>query len=399
MMEEHGGSSARQMRFVASLRWKTMFTVFLPPMAGLFAWLAALPFVGDENQNVITAAALFLVGTGFSAFFLYALASIHLSRIEILPDRIRDIGVFTTRDLMLDEISGFRVLRKQYANTLELVTKSPGKKIKADLVFKNNDALLKWASERFADLDAVEYEKEKEDLLGDGIAGGTRGQRADSLERAKSWARLVNGAGFLAALWGFFLPKPYTVCAAVLVLLPITALTLLPAFRGLITFDEERNSLRPSIAFGYIMPVMALALRAGLDWNILEWRFAAVPWIAVTVALCYLLFLTVREVRRIALTTVFAILVVTIQGFGTTIMVNGLLDTSTPVYHGVQVTGKSDVVGRRPEYRLTVEPWGPRRKREDLVVSRDIHDKYGIGDTVVIEVYGGALKIPWFTVR
>src|SRR5690606_16900194 len=127
----------------------------------------------------------------------------------------------------------------------------------------------------------------------------------------------INIAGSTAGIWLLVYPKPYVpVCLAAMIV-PIAALCVVYAFRGLIRFDEKKGSAFPSIFLGLLIPCAALTVRALMDWNILEyprlWASVSIP----TVVFSGLFLMGTRELVYSKLSHIFAglVLVVIMLGY------------------------------------------------------------------------------------
>jgi hypothetical protein len=73
---------------------------------------------------------------------------------------------------------------------------------------------------------------------------------------------------------------------------------------------------------------------------------------------------------------------------------NTALDTSIPILYRSRVSGKR--FGYRGGPRVTVEPWGPVKKTQDVLVTEDVYRGLQIGGPVCMALRQGALKVAWY---
>lgn len=89
-------------------------------------------------------------------------------RIEIRPDRIRYCGAWTSRELNLTDISGYRILPTQYVATLLIVPSNKRyRKISTALCYERKEEMLSWISAHLTDLDRQEVENELTEIITD----------------------------------------------------------------------------------------------------------------------------------------------------------------------------------------------------------------------------------------
>lgn len=89
-----------------------------------------------------------------------------------------------------------------------------------------------------------------------------------------------------------------------------------------------------------------------------------------------------------------------VEVIGTGFSTTGVPGFAAPSIHPTRVLYKHATAGRksRTQY-LTLAPWGPVQKTEDLSVSVARYRATPPGATVCIYLGAGALRIPWYQVR
>jgi hypothetical protein len=396
-MQRQNSLKAPIAEYRVSKGWKAFFTILVPPLAALMAFLALFPFLERRSDETVLMIFCLALGGGFFFLFLYALVFAYTYRLEIAEDRLRSVGVFRTRAMAFADIAGFRLIAGQYAQSLEFTAKTSGaKKLRVDLVFRDRDGLLAWANEHFRDLGAEELEKEDRALLADTSLGSSQEARKEAIARARLWSKAVNIAGGALTVYGFFWPTPYRLSVGLLVAWPLVSALAMYFHRGLITFDQKKNAVLPSVALGFLLPTFALALRAILDWNILEWRGFWPPFACISAATFALVFASAKDVRAKRFSAILPLAFCCVYGYGTTLALNGLLDSSRPAVYEASILDKRSSSGRSTSYYLELSPWGPRTKSEEVSVAASQYREAAIGEKIEVESYEGSLGIPWF---
>ena len=383
-----------------SRKWKIFFAIAAAPLAALFGWLMIMPLLEGRSNETGFVLLCLLLGGGFMLFFLFALISVFKDRLEVHPEKIRDVCFLGTTELYLNDISGFRILPTQYVQMLIIQPKhSTAKKIKVALIIDHKEELLEWLNQNLVNLDSQEYQEEMDQLLSDPELGASEEQRLSLLNRAKRWSMILNGLAIVSSLWVLIRPQPYTYAIWTSISLPLIALFSLRYFNNVIKLNDKYQSAYPNVALAFIIPCLGLALRALSDFNILCWDHFWLPFLSFSLATFILVLFFAQDVRNKSGQLILLFLFCTIYGYSTVILLNGVLDRSSPSTYRANVIEKRISKGKHTSYYLKISPWGPRKGQEEIDVGRSIYNRYDTGDSVQIIVKQGRFEIPWFFVR
>ena len=77
------------------------------------------------------------------------------------------------------------------------------------------------------------------------------------------------------------------------------------------------------------------------------------------------------------------------------LFVNGRFDSAPPTPQVAAVVGKFSMPGVLRNNRLVVRSWRAGQRFERVPVGRDDYNRFQRGDTVVVQVQSGLLRIPW----
>ena len=348
----------------------------------------------SARQAVIMAGLCFL----FVLLGIFLIASIFRSTVTLRADAIVVQGMFSSRTLLRSEIAGRRILPTQYVRTLVLIPRSSHhKNLKLALALRTDAAFDAWFAD-IPDFDAKEVAESQADLNADPDLGFHSEDRKQRVAHAKQTAKVLNVIAWIALLWGFVAPRPYLLVISVLAALPIVSVVLLVRSRGIYQIEGRRNDARPSLAVPFIFPGMVLVARTLQDIHLLEWTSILVAAIVCALLLLLVVSACDRAIRKRPWTAVVILVFGAFYGWGLIAQANALLDTSPARVFQVAVTGKHMSSGKTTTYYLRLEPWGPKTTSEDVTVPSPLYHYADVGVTVCVDLYPGALRIPWYEV-
>jgi hypothetical protein len=350
--------------------------------------------MSSSGQAAMMAALSFLFVLLGAYLVIYTLRT----NVTLRADSIVVQEVFTCKTLRRADIAGRRTLPTQYVRTLVLIPRaSDRKKLKFGLALRTDAAFAAWLAD-FPDLDAQELAESRQNLAVDPDFGFDSEQRSQRIARARKLATPLNVLSVVSFFWGCIFPHPYLLVIAILAALPLIALGLLVKSRGIYQAEGRRNDARPSLALVLIFPGLALALRAVLDLNLLQWK----PILSASVLLAFAMTLAVAAadpgVRRRPAALLPFLLFGASYGYGLTAQADTLLDNSTPQTFQVPVVGKHISSGKNTSYYLHLDPWGPQTSATEVTVPASIYSSTVTGQQVCVHLHPGALRIPWYAV-
>jgi uncharacterized membrane protein YsdA (DUF1294 family) len=349
---------------------------------------------GPRDQLVLVS-----VGIAFLALGLYLVLDTIASRVTLTVDAIEIHDLLPPRRIRRDEVAGRRVLRTQYTNVLVLEPRRRDRRrIKLPLILDLDVAFVAWL-DAIPDLDALEEARSGAEVLAAREPGRTEEEQLARIARARRLARWGTVVATAAALWGWFLPRPYPLAMAILAVLPWGAVLAAARSRGVIALDERRNEARPNLAIPLFLPGAVLLLRALLDVQLLEGGTALAATVIASTVLTAAALAADAGLRRRPWMILVLFVLLGGWGYGAPVEANVLLDRSQPEVFETTVLAKHVQRGKGwTTYELELGPWGPRRQPEGAAVPRKIYDAVEPGDAVRVRVKPGALGMPWLTV-
>ena len=384
--------------YQSSLGYRLAF-VFLGLILGapsLFGiWFFATGRGETAPRASILLVALCLVFLLLGAYLILAMLK---SKIILTTDAIELHDPFTTKHMLRSQIAGWRVLPTQYISTLELLPRDPhAKKIKFALTIKLDEQFQAWLA-TLPNLDEQERSESFAHLEAQLDPSLTNDQREELLVNAVKFSKFLTWATWLAALWGWFYPRPYSLVILILSAVPPIAIFAGLRAKGVYQFDGKRNDVRPSLAVPVITPGLVLGLRAISDLSFLHWQQLLSPIAVVTLAMTVLITAADPKSGKQRWLILATLLLAVAYGGGVTAMADTLLDRSAPQVFQAEVLHKHISSGRSTTWYLRLAPWGPQDQAADVSVSRSLYSSVQPGQIVCSYLYPGTLKIPWFHV-
>ena len=384
-----------------STGWKIFAWLFTVGCLAISVLMFFLPYL-DPHMDTSSGTVMGLVLSAFF-FFLggYMAASILKSRFEIWSDRIRDVGIFKTDEIKLDDLAGYRMMDTKGGQVIKFISRNSPTVIRASLVFDDPVSFQNWVDKNVKNLDEADAREEEKEAETDDHLGGSREERKEKLKAAKQVIKFLGGAALALTLWGFIRPEPYHLVVGLLLAAPLISIGFLFGFGGAIRFniDNKTSSVYPSIDAAFLIPIVCLSLRAVLDWHLLAWDAFWVPFSCFTLALWGFLQMASQDARSKTSSLLVGVLFCAVWGYGTTVTLNGILDKGVPATYPTQVLAKRISTGKHTSYYLNLAPWGPVAEPKEVDVGSRLYRQKSVGDPMTVYLYGGAFHIPWYFVR
>jgi hypothetical protein len=382
--------------FRTSLGMRIFIYVGAAALCGLFLYVGfVMPFVEEKSRPVWGILLLMLFALGMNALFIAGIINVHRQRLVIKRDCLEFREWVKVRRLPLGEIEGYRVVPQ--AGSIWIYPKGGGKPIKPGHMERSAE-LRGWIAANLVDLNAGDAEREVKEILADDGLGLSEEERRFALARARGWCRLLNGAGVALTLWAFFYPRPYPYLMLALVVMPALAIFALHALKGAVRFDAPKHSAYPTTALAFLMPPLALFLRAFLDWRLLDWGRTALIAAPLALLLAGAILAASKRSRSKWHEILAVLLIASAYAFGVTVQANCLLDDADAERHAVTVLVKRASGGKATTYYLKVTAWGDRAEGEEVQASRRQYERAEAGSRAAVYVMPGALGVKWYEV-
>ena len=365
-----------------------------------FTWLGMGIFFwnyGDHSR--LTMPQRLVICSGMFLLAVPTLANLR-RKVVVTKRRVRYTGLFTTRELPLAAIKGWRQLNNSLV--LEPVNAAYRRIIIGNyLDLVNGDVLLQWAARYFENLDTADLDTSSRQLLQDKTTGDIPEGRLRLLEQAKTLVPVYNTAASLAAFFSIIITGWFS--SILLLLLPLVGVFLLFTHRGLIKFFyAPRRSIYPAVLYGILFSSLCLLIHAVFQYNVPGWPQLLLPSFIVAVVMALAIY---KKGFHPAAggpwgQTALIIFVCLVYGFGSTRLLNCNFDRGKPTSYTAIVEERfNSSTQTRGNYYLKLKPWGPQQLHEQVEVSRLVYRETAVGGAVTVQLKPGLLSAVWYWVE
>jgi hypothetical protein len=382
-----------------SLQWRLLI-VICSALLAVGGLLSVGYFALTDTLTAWGAAFIITLCATFSCLGLYGLLSAIQYRVILTADAIEVIEPFGRRRLSREEIKGWRLQHPgQGFSVLVLVPANERtKSLKITQVLKTDDAFDPWFSQ-IPDLQAQERLQTEAELEHTFYPDLPPQERTQRISRLRQLATGVNAAALALSVAAFFWTDPDHLLFATLVVLPWLAIWMVARFQPLYCFGGRSEDHHPDLTPTLLMPGFLLTLRTLSEVNTLDWEgpvlLACAGGLALTGA-AVRIDPWLRTKRWIIL---LLGLMTCVYGYGAGLELNALADKSSPRVYRVTVLAKHiSRDSKSTTWYLTLPPWGPITRGEDVSVSAARYQRTQPGDTVCVLLRSGALQIAWYQI-
>lgn len=379
--------------------WR-LFLVGLSLVLGIPS-LVGIWYFGSGHE-VQTKSAIY-VGVGvcliFVALGVYLIITTLRSKIVLFADHIEIHELTVTHTFARDEIAGWRLSFNASPGVLNFELKGlPRRTVSTAWVYKADPEFDQWFAE-VDNLDAREMESALDEIADDDNLGVDENERFERLGRSKRTARILNLLGGALFVWGTFVPRPYELVIILLLVAPWLAALVAWRSGGLFQLDERRNDVKPSLVFLALFPMLALMLRAVLDYQTVGWLPQTVAALFIGTALFVAQRVAHADVRANSLTALVTFLVAFLAyGYGAALHINALAESSDMQQIRYLLREKHISKGNVTTYKVKLDKVHMNAPDVDSAeVTSYFYEMLKTGDSVCLAFRPGALGIKWYS--
>lgn len=381
--------------------WRIFIYILAPLLIAVFVFILLLPFLPGINNGISSNAYWFFIPLSIAmiALMIVGIMDTIKGKFVIDKNQVFTVSTFINRNLLFSEIKGYRVTDKY----LFIESNNENKKrIKVSTYVAHTNEIEVWLAENFKDLDVVESNEEKKEILNNEAYGFTPGEREAKLEKARLAAKVLNWAGVLLAVWTFIFPTPYEYAIIASIIFPVICIIILKYYNGLIRIDERKSTAYPSIFLALITSTMALFIRILLDYAIFDYAKIWLPVIIITLVFIAFILVGNKEFQfkkaNNYLTILGLLFYISGYSYGALVAVNCLFDKSEPKIFNAKILSKRVSTGKYTSYNLEITPWGPQKEVDEVQVSKPLYEQLEKDDEVTIYFMNGKFDIAWYEV-
>jgi hypothetical protein len=364
-------------------------------MAALFIYVALLPLLEStyHSQGWI----LSLAGLLMIALCIGGIVDAYKSRLIFGEDAITQVSIWKEKVLPYSQVKGF-THNDKFLYIIPINDSHP--KIKVSSYTENFEDLKTELAGRFTDLDHERYIREEMELLQNEALGTTAEEREIMVQKARKTARLFNILGIADAIWLLVFPAPYELCIDCSILLTAAGFYILYKYRGIIRINEIPKSAYPNITYVLFLSSLGLMVRALSDYNLFRYGLLIALTVPGGILLTVLLWYCSGNLkdRSLMIKSAYYIVILSAFFYGACVQINALQDKSPGRIYFSRILDKRISRGKITTYYLSLTPWGPQKKRDDVEVSKNLYRETSTGETVRVHFRKGYLGFRWFYV-
>lgn len=383
-----------EQEFTLSKYWKAFYGI-VATGAG-----SASIFLLTKLSSAKSPSALIALSVVFLIFGIIMALYILRRKVVLSKNSISVSGILGTREFANNEVKGFRLEAKAiliFSNT-ECVRRIM---INDYDSIGNSNALINELTERYPDLDAIDYQAGLSDILQSDELGLSEDERMNSLRSAGRLAFIYNIFGLVVFIGSIFFVDALIASdlySVVLIIYPLVGLLLMATQKGLIKFATKKTSPLYSLYYSMFMSCVFLVGKPLVKYSLIDFSTAWFSIGGVAVVFFGLLYWKGKADAASAVKghVVAMFLVALAYGFGFAIMVNCMFDTTKPQIFTAKIEKVYITTGKRTIYNVTVAPWGPVHKSKSIQVAETVFYRLTVGNDIGVELRPGLFSMPWY---
>ncbi len=378
-------------RMRSGVQARVIFLAFILLLFGIFTTVSFFdkPDIGD----------LFLGLTMLGGSVFLATEALRL-KLRIDNDSLKVVRAFSSRTILLNEISGYRSRGK---SRFHIVIRNGGKPFRIPALINGRKEITEWIIENSEDIDNREHDSEMEGLLKDDKFGTTREERQGKLEKGRKIQKIATAAGFILCLLGIVSPKPYGVLMSFVFLAPGIGIFLTWYFDGLFKMYKKKSSPYPSLVFLVGFPIIGALVCVFHSYDLYGPGLPGSFWCLLFGCTVLLTVICITVCRRVIkkeggkLFIICGIFVLAgIYSYSFLIFSNCYYDKSAAEEWPVKIVNRGIFGSRIKSYDLTVSPWGRFKNDNKIDVSGRYFDKVQDADGITVYLEKGIWGVPWY---
>lgn len=306
---------------------------------------------------------------------------------------------FSTRSVLLDEISGYR---KGSKDTILLDLKSGERALTIPNSIERRSELIGWLKGKYPDIDAERAKEVTEAVLHDDRYGDTEEERAAKLAMAKK-LMIYSAVAPLLFIWVIIDPQPFRLLMLILLAIPVLAVWLTWYYKGILQVFVSNKRPYPSLIVGIIGTVFAALIAIIRVYKVyLFGGHGLLLLVGCSIVLTLLWAIACRAAlegdKNPFVVYGGMLLIAGVYAYNALLFINCSYDTNPPEKWRVGVDRKYAQHGRSTSYWLDLSPWGRYDAGKSVSVEYKFYHSVAEGDTVNVLIHPGECGIAWYEV-
>lgn len=381
--------------------WRIISYVLTPIAMVPFGVLLLIPIIPDVDIN-LEVYYWFLLPLSVTMLFVIIVAFVNtiIGKFVIDKNKIYTTGLFNNKQIYFNDIKGYQIT--EHFTFIESISNKT--RIKLSNYYENRNEIQDWLIWNSQNLNEVERIQEKQEILSREEFGWTIEERESKFSKYKRLAKILNWSGGIIAIVTILFLKTSDYVILLCIFYPIFCLLAILFSKGLLTIDERKDAIYPSVFWAFFATTSVIFLRTLMYFKI--YNYENVWLLTVVIAFSFLFILIINnrgfvfnKFEKPSTIIIFSIFIVFGYSFGTVINLNCALDDSQPKKFKTIVLDKRITKGKSTNYYLTLSPWNNQKESKEENINETDYKLIKKGDTITIDFYKGKLNIPWYEIE
>jgi len=378
--------------------WRIISYVLAPIAMIPFGFLLLIPIMPDVDIN-LEVYYWFLMPLSVTMLFVINVAFVNtiIGKFVVDKNKIYTTGLFNNKQIYFNDIKGYRIT--EHFTFIESISYKT--RIKLSNYYENRNEIQDWLIWNYKNLNELELIQEKQEILSKQDLGWTIEERESNFLKYKRLAKILNWSGSIIAMGTILLLKKSDYIILLCIIYPIFCLLAILFSKGLLTIDERKDAIYPSVFWAFFAPTSVVFLRALMYFKVYNYENV---WLLTSVIAFSFFFILIINNRVFVFNKfekpftiiIFSIFIVFGYSFGTVINLNCTLDDSKPMKFKTIVLDKRITKGKSTNYYLRLSPWNNQKESKEENINETDYKLIKKGDTITINFYEGKLNIPWY---
>jgi hypothetical protein len=381
--------------------WRIISYVLAPIAMIPFGVLLLITIIPDVDIN-LEVYYWFLLPLSVTMLFVIIVAFINtiIGKFVIDKNKIYTTGLFNNKQIYFNDIKGYRIT--EHFTFIESISYKT--RIKLSNYYENRNEIQDWLIWNYKNLNELELIQEKEEILSKQDLGWTIEERESKFLKYKRLAKILNWSGSIIAIVTILLLKTSDYVILLCIFYPIFCLLAILFSKGLLTIDERKDAVYPSVFWAFFAPTSVVFLRALMYFKVYDYENVWLLTAVIAFSFFFILIINNRgfvfnKFEKPFTIIIFSIFIVFGYSFGTVINLNCTLDDSKPMKFKTIVLDKRITKGKSTNYYLRLSPWNNQKESKEENINETDYKLIKKGDTITIDFYKGKLNIPWYEIE
>jgi hypothetical protein len=379
-----------EQKFTTSIGFKLLYGA----ISFSFFIIALLIVIPVGNEKIEPDLSRILI-PGFAFIVMtFVFTNFYKRKVTVSDLTIKYVSVWGSKELSKEDIKGFK--RTEKSIIIQPINKSSSViKIKDYISIERNKTLLKLFDEELTNLDTVEYETNKQNL----ISKKPWDISQEDIELKFNWYKkvavrysLISVVLFLLSIYIFNASIIFTI---IMLIYPFVGIGLIIFSKGIVNLSARKNSAHYPVFIALLFSGFALIIHSTRVIEIFDINAIFQPIIIASVIIALLLLILVIKYRsdRFTIQLFCTLAIAIVYSIGIVLSINSAFDFSEPRHVKARIMAR-ELTAKKPTYDLIIPTANKNVFCFATIIKAD-QNATALKGSIDIYVKNGFLGIPW----